>query len=216
MRYVFLSDAHGQSSILRQVLDQVAGDHIDTIITLGDMGSDPCYDMLRAASARGTFGNCEVSGYGRLSPQNQAFVLGLPPLFSGDDFLAAHAVLRYPAGLFNVLDFAQYMRKTQVSWRTLFPYPDEEDRALWDIYAELEKRGKHLFFHGHTHRQQVWIAPPYGHPRKCLDKRLPLQAGTLYVVGVGSVGQPQDSPFPAYVIYDDCLSEVELRRLPQM
>jgi len=213
MRYAFISDVHGRFNILRDLLRFLATDQIDMVIGLGDTGKDPAYDMLRSVSALGTFGNYEVSGYPRLSRENQRYVLRLPYVFSHNDFLAAHAVPYHPPGLSSVIDCHKYLMNTRASWRSLFPYPDEDDTALWKIYAELQVKGKHLFFHGHTHRHQVWVVSPHERLTDTQERQFFVERDTHYIIGVGSLGQSQDGPHPAYAVYDDQAHKVELRVL---
>ena len=213
MRYAFVSDVHGHVDVLRQFLAHLDRDAIGRIVTLGDIGNDNCYDLLRAHQAVGVFGNYEVSGHVRLSAENLAFVLGLRPLFVEDDFLAAHAVPFYPAGLFSARDFADYMQRTGGSWRGLFRYPNDEDDSLFQIVEELRVRRKRLFFHGHTHRQQVWRILPDDRPRELRETRIALDPSASYIVGVGSLGRPEEGPSPRYVVYDRERDEIELRTL---
>jgi predicted phosphodiesterase len=211
LRYAFLSDVHGHTNILRYVLDLLQADAIDQFVSLGDVGNDDCYDLLRARGAIGVFGNYEVSGYSSLSPENAAFVRHLPPVLTQDDFLAAHAVPTYPAGLLNVAHFADYMRQRDVSWRGMFRYPNSEDDTLFEIFAELQAEGKRLFFHGHTHRQQVWRIRPGDAPREIRGARIARERLACDIIGVGSLGRPEDGPSPRYVIYDSGQNEIELR-----
>jgi hypothetical protein len=213
LRYAFISDVHGRVEVLRHVLDQLQADAIDRIVSLGDVGNDDCYDLLRIHGATGVFGNYEVSGYPHLSPENAAFVLQLPPVLVEDGFLAAHATPSYPAGLFTVAHFADHMRRSGVGWRGLFRYPNDEDDTLFDIFAELQARGKRLFFHGHTHRQQPWSISSDDRPRRVREALISPDPGRYYIIGVGSLGRPEDGPSPRYVLYDSGRSEIELRAL---
>jgi predicted phosphodiesterase len=213
VRYAFISDVHGRVDSLRQFLALLRREAIDQIVTLGDIGNDDCYDLLRAHGAVGVFGNYEVSGHVHLSTENLAFALGLRPVFVEDGFLAAHAVPMYPAGLFSARDFSDYMRRTGASWRGMFRYPNDEDDSLFQIVEELQVRGKHLFFHGHTHRQQIWRILPDDRPRELHEARIALDPAALYIVGVGSLGRPEDGPSPRYAIYDQQRNEIELHSL---
>jgi predicted phosphodiesterase len=213
LRYAFLSDIHGHVDVLRYALAQLRKDAIDRIVTLGDIGSNACFETVRASGAIGVFGNWEVSGYSRLSPENRAFVLQQRPVLTEDGFLAAHAAPTYPAGLFNVSDFAAYLRRTKAVWSSVFRYLRDDDDDLWQTFAEMQARGKSLFFHGHTHKQRVWRIGPLDRPREIHQPVIVLEASTSYVVGVGSLGQPEDGPSPRYVIYDSVRNEIELRAL---
>ncbi len=213
LRYAFLSDVHGRVDVLRHVLDLLDREAIDQIVSLGDVGNDDCYDLLRAHEAIGVFGNYEVSGYPHLSPENAAFVLSLPPILNADGFLAAHAVPTYPAGLLDVVQFADYMRRKGINWRGMFRYPNGEDDTLFDTLAALQDADTHLFFHGHTHRQHAWRIRSGDRPRQIRGQRIPLDSFSYDIIGVGSLGRPEDGSSPRYVIYDSDRNEVELRAI---
>jgi diadenosine tetraphosphatase ApaH/serine/threonine PP2A family protein phosphatase len=69
-----------------------------------------------------------------------------------------------------------------------------------------------LLFHGHTHRQIAWRFTADNHLQKLSHSRITLRPGDTLIVGVGSVGRPEDGPGAAYAIYDDTLKQVELVR----
>jgi predicted phosphodiesterase len=211
MRYAFISDVHGKSDVLRDLLRFLGTDQMDMIICLGDSEKDPVYDLLRSACALGTFGNYEVSGYPRLSAANQRYVLRLPYVFCHNDLLAAHAVPYHPPGVSSVIDSHEYLTNTGAGWQSLFPYLGEDSAALWKIYAELQVKGKHLFFHGHTHRQQVRAISPNERLTNTKERQFIVERDTHYIIGVGSLGLPHDGPHPAYTVYDDQAHKVELR-----
>jgi predicted phosphodiesterase len=213
LRYAFISDIHGREAALRHVLRLLDQERIERIVALGDIGNDDCCDLLRSRNVMGVFGNYEVSGHARLSPENQAFVLRLPPALVDDGFVAAHALPSYPAGLFNIADVADHMRRTGLGWRALFPYPSDEDDSLYKIVTELKARGRRLFFHGHTHRQQVWRILDGDRPREVRETHIFPDPSSFYIIGVGSLGQPEDGPAPRYAVYDTGRNEIELRRL---
>ena len=213
MRYAFISDVHGKSDVLRDLLRFLGTDQMDVIICLGDSEKDPVYDLLRSVSALGTLGNCDVSSYPRLSKVNQRYVLRLPYVFCHNDFLAAHAVPYHPPGVSSVIASHEYVANTEAGWRSLFPYPGKDNTALWKIYAELQVKGKHLFFHGHTHCQQVRAISPNERLTGTKERQFMVKRDTHYIIGVGSLGQPLDGPHPAYAIYDDQSHKVELRVL---
>ena len=188
------------------------------IISLGDVGSDDACAMLRIAGAIGVFGNWEVSGLNRLASENRAFVSQWPAVWDEPPFLAAHAVPYLPAGLAGPAEVARYMRKEGAGWRDLFPYVTEDADALWRSFAELAQRGRRILFHGHTHIQSGWRLDAEGRLRPLRGSR-PLAGerddeAALFVVGVGSVGLPDDGDGIAYTWYDsdnDALEWVRLR-----
>jgi diadenosine tetraphosphatase ApaH/serine/threonine PP2A family protein phosphatase len=213
MRYAILSDVHGRREKLASVLDDARARGAAQIISLGDVGDDGCMDLLRQADALAVFGNYEVSGWPRLQPEHQAWVRSWLPLLAGDGFLAVHAAPWRPEGLHTVEDFGAWLDATGRSWRDLFPYLTDDEDYLWQALAELEEMEKAVLFHGHTHQQAVWQWGPTGRLRRLRASSLQIKTGHRYVVGVGSVGQPEDGGHAAYTIYDSSTGQIELVRL---
>jgi predicted phosphodiesterase len=212
-RYAILADVHGRLDPLRAVLADARQRGATAFIDLGDVTSDPCYDLLRQVGAQAVFGNYEVSGWGDLSPENQAWVRELPPLLMGETFLAAHAAPYFPDDLLTVDEVMDYLLDHDVKWSALFPRMDEEEDVRWLTYAELEEQDKRLFFHGHTHVQAVWRVGPAGAMTSLQTCTVTIGARGRYVVGVGSIGQPQEGPEPRYAIYDQKSMTVELYKV---
>jgi predicted phosphodiesterase len=213
MRYAILSDIHGNQLALERVLADANLQRAEAILCLGDVGSDACLDRLRQAGAELTFGNWEVSQWGYLSQDNQAWVRGLSPMLAGEGFLAVHAAPWWPEGLSTVKDFMDYILQQGVKWRTLFPYLDRDEDARWQAVAELEQADRRILFHGHTHVQMAHRAGPSGCMVRLRQREFALDRRARYVVGVGSVGRPEDDPAPKYALYDDGTASVRLRAL---
>lgn len=213
MRYAILSDIHGNLLALERVLTDARRQDIEAILCLGDVGSDACLDRLRQAGADMIFGNWEVSQWSYLREDNQAWVRDLAPLRVGDNFLAIHAAPWFPKGLSNVEDFMNYILHQKVRWRVLFPYLDHDQDARWQAVAELENAGRAILFHGHTHVQMAYRVEPTGQMVRLCQPQFTLDGRARYIVGVGSVGRPEDSPAPKYVLYDDDTATVCLRTL---
>lgn len=213
MRYAILSDIHGDLLALERVLADARLQDAEAILCLGDVGSDACLDRLRQAGAELTFGNWEVSQWGYLRQDNQAWVRSLPPLLRSDSLLAVHAAPWWPEGLSNVEDFMEYVLQQGVKWRVLFPYLDQDEDAFWQAVAELENADQRILFHGHTHIQMARRVGPTGHMTRLRQPEFILDRRARYIVGVGSVGRPEDSPAPKYVLYDDETATIWLRAL---
>ena len=210
MRYAILSDIHGNQLALEQVLADARLQNTDTVLCLGDIGSDACLDRLREIEATLVFGNWEVSQWGYLRPDNQELVRNLPPMLSGDSFLAAHAAPWWPEGLANVEDFMNYILQRGVKWQVLFPYLDKDENAFWQAVAELESAERHLLFHGHTHVQMAHRVGPTGRIVRLRQPQFILDRRAHYIVSVGSVSRPEDGPGPKYALYDDETATVQL------
>ncbi len=213
MRYAILSDVHGRLHKLEAVLGDAQEREAEQIVSLGDVGDDDCLALLRQAGALTVFGNYEVSGWRRLQPEYRAWVQEWRPILARDGFLAVHAAPYWPEGLENVADFGRWLEHTGQSWRALFPYLTEDQEAMWKALAKLEETGETVLFHGHTHQQAIWCWEPTGRLKQERTSPLQLKDGHRYVVGVGSVGLPEDDGSAAYVLYDASARRVERIRL---
>jgi hypothetical protein len=213
MRYAILSDVHGRRHKLEAVLADAEARGADRIVSLGDVGSDECLGLLQRAGALAVFGNYDVSSWQRLQPRHRPWVESWPPLLAEDGFLAVHAAPWWPEGLHNVADFGAWLIKTGESWRTLFPYLSEDETLIWRAVAELIAAHKPLLFHGHTHRQVIWCQKPAAPLQRLSLNALHPEPGWHCLVGVGSVGLPENGGWAAYAFYDADSNLVELVRL---
>jgi predicted phosphodiesterase len=212
MRYAILADIHSHTERLAKVLDHAQSQQIDRYFCLGDVGIDACVSLMRQAKAATVFGNWEVSGWPQLSPDNQSWVLALPPILKEKTFWLSHAAPAWPESITSLADFWQ--KRHTVSMTKLFPYLHFESEALWESIASLAAAGIPLMFHGHTHRQIVWRFTKENHLQKLSQRVIKLRPDDQLIVGVGSVGRPEDGPSPAYVVFDDEALQIELVRLP--
>jgi hypothetical protein len=113
--------------------------------------------------------------------------------------------------LHTVEEFGAWLKETGQPWRALFPYLDTEER-VWQALAELEAAGKAILFHGHTHQQSIWRWKPGERLRRVAVNEVDVAAGFRYVVGVGSVGLPEDGGWAAYGLFDTRHPTTPLRR----
>ncbi|MBN1933675.1 MAG: metallophosphoesterase family protein [Anaerolineae bacterium] len=211
--YAILSDVHGRTSALQSVLDDARQHGATAFIALGDIGTDPCYNLLREVDAQSTFGNYEVSGWDKLAPENQQWVLSLPAVLIGDTFLAAHAAPYFPTGVADVHQVLDYLLERQVKWQALFPNLAEDEHARWLTFAELEARDKRVFFHGHTHLQRAWRVGPDNAMTSIQDDVIDLETSSRYIIGVGSIILPVEERWSRYALYDSTAGQVELHKV---
>jgi hypothetical protein len=209
MRYAILSDVHGRQRKLEAVLADAQRRNADRFISLGDVGSDECLNLLHQVGALAVFGNYEVSGWRHLTPEHRAWVRAWPPLLAEDGFLAVHAAPCWPEALKNVQDFGAWLKRTGQPWRALFPYLTEDGDHLWQAMAQVETSGKTVLFHGHTHVQAIWHWHPSHYLRQERLLEVYVEPGHHYVVGVGSVGMPEDGGWAAYTLYDSTTGRIE-------
>jgi predicted phosphodiesterase len=211
MRYAIFSDIHNETKALAKVLDHARQQGLDSYFCLGDVGVDDCVALVRESSAPTVFGNWEVSGWPYLSPENQRWVVGLPPVRKEAGFWLTHATPLWPNHLTSLADLNANRHSVPMS--QLFPYLHFESPTLWNIFGHLTQAHIPLMFHGHTHRQMAWRFTADHHLQKLTHPLISLRPGDILIVGVGSVGRPEDGPGAAYVVYDDELKQVELVRV---
>ncbi len=212
MRYAFLSDVHGRRQKLQAVLADARTRGANRIISLGDVGGSDCLSLLSQIGASAVFGNYEVSGWRRLEPAHRNWVRRWPPLLAQDGFLAVHAAPWWPDGVQTLEEFGDWIEESDHLWRVLFPYLTTLDE-LWRALAEMEHAGSALLFHGHTHRQAVWQWRPEGRLQAVRTSTVSIKPDCRYIIGVGSVGLPEDGGWSTYTLYDTGAGRIELIRL---
>jgi predicted phosphodiesterase len=198
-----VSDIHARTDRLTAVLRHAKLNGATSYVNLGDTGSDACHALLHEIGAQAVFGNYEVTGWRHLGAENQHRIRALQPVLVGETFLAAHAAPYLPAGVQDVDDVIEYIVERNAPWRELFPRLDRDEDARWLSYAELLLQNKRVFFHGHTHVQSAWRFGPSGAVNALDGRSIPLDGRGCYLVGVGSVGQPEDGRAPKYVLYNE-------------
>lgn len=224
MRYLLLSDIHGNDMALEAVLDDARRRRWDRVLFLGDlvgyytrpeqaaqrlMGLEPdvCimgnHDQLLLDLADGkTSSNTEneivsfVIGrhLEELSSESLEFLRGFKPGAKAEKWQAVHGAL------IRRWDYISSLQSAQAN----FPL--------------LERP---LCFVGHTHvpkvfasvsagRDDMWRVVSFDGERSTY--RIPPHAKLFF--NPGSIGQPRDgSPLASYAIYDEDLATIELRRV---
>jgi diadenosine tetraphosphatase ApaH/serine/threonine PP2A family protein phosphatase len=160
--------------------------------------------------AQATFGNYEVTRWRQLSAVNQEWVRALEPAICGEGYVAAHAAPFLPTGLNSVDQVLDYVLERGVEWHSLFPRLERDENARRRTYTALVRRGKQVFFHGHSHLQAAWRIGEAGSMSRISEACFRMEPGEHYIVGVGSVGQPEDGRKSRYVIYDQAERTVAL------
>lgn len=231
MRYLILSDIHGNREALEAVLKdaQGPGGNYDAVISCGDLcdyGPDSNYvvDWARenlAAVIRGNHDRvcaglddleqftplAQVSALWtmeHLSLVNRNYLRDLPrgPMLVDKSLILVHGSPR------DEDEYVTGMKEVT----EVFSFLAHSDMANW---AEAP------FFFGHTHLQGAFsrlggrvrgISAPLMPVR---ETRIDVDRDAAYLINPGSVGQPRDGdPRAAYAIFDGETREVALRRVP--
>lgn len=228
MRYLILSDIHGNKEALDAVLKNARGkyDHAISCGDLCDYGPDSNYviDWARANLAAVIRGNHDRVCAGldtldlftelaqasaiwtmeHLTPANRTYIRELPkgPLMVDKALVLVHGSPR------DEDEYVTNMKEVSDVFSFLAVNTGPEIHAL-------------PFFFGHTHLQGLFLraegrtrgvsAPLTPTP----EVRVGLEAGAAYLINPGSVGQPRDGdPRAAYAIFNSKTREVALRRVP--
>jgi len=213
VRYAILSDVHGNLEALRAVLAD-ARERSDGALCLGDVvgyGADPgpCVDLVAERCESVIAGNHERAVTGqigldwfnpwartaaewtrtRLTADAQAWLAALPLVREVADATLVHASPAHPE-----------------EWEYLI--------APEDGFAAFGAFATRVCFVGHSHLPRAWAQGSWGHDHDAVPSTVALQAGSRYIVNVGSVGQPRDrDPRAAYAIWDLDRRCVEIRRV---
>ena len=213
MRYAVLSDVHGNLEALRAVLADAAS-RSDVVLCLGDVvgyGADPaaCVDLVGERCQAVVGGNHEHAVTGRLdlewfNPYARAAAEWTRGELSRD---AMAWLTRLP--LISEVDEATIVHASPAG-------PDEWDYLVsaQDGFAAFGAFETRLCFVGHSHVSRVWSSGSWGRDWEPNPEALALEAGSRYIVNVGSVGQPRDGdPRAAYALWDSERRSITVRRV---
>lgn len=218
MKYLILTDIHGNADALDAVLEQALDDSIDSVLVLGDLvgyGAGPNevidrllglsvptvvirgnHDKVVANSIRDAHFNTVARAAvrwtaGELTRSNRDYLSRLPmgPIEIEDDFFVCHG---------SPLDEDQYVVSL-------------EDAAV--VFANHSGR---LTFFGHTHLPTCFSWSRRRLTALALEgdgAELEVEPGIRYLANPGSVGQPRDrDPRAAYFVYDSSRALIHWRR----
>lgn len=210
--WAILSDVHGRADRLRRALADAKAQGATNYLALGDIGSMIALEMLEEVGASFVFGNWEASGLRGLPQPYRSQISQWPPYFKTDGFWAAHASPVWPDGL-QISGVVDYLRANGLWWPALFPSLQLSEEARWAALIELQAANIPLFFHGHTHIQQVWRCSPDGMLSLLNGPSFEVpDDGSIFLVGVGSVGDARDGGGACYTLYDTVARRVIWRR----
>lgn len=212
MRIAVLADIHANLEALEAVLIAAANERVDRILCLGDIvgyGPDPlgCIYRLQEVKAQIILGNHDQAVIDPLYIQSFN-LLARPSLYHARETLGKEEVdfLRQ-AAYRRVEHDAVFSHANPIKpeeWEPLYMY----DKIVWC----MNRLDWSLSFVGHTHQAGIFC--------KMHDKPVSLTSTTvaigphLYLINVGSVGQPRDGDWRAsYALWDTDKHWVELQRV---
>ena len=216
MRYLLISDIHGNLEALQATLEAARKFEPYQLMCLGDVvgyGADPqpCIDLVGDKANLMLAGNHDLAVAGviatdefnaiakrsiewtreQLNAEDKDLLGNLPLQYVDGDYCYTHASPLDP------------MRFAYI--RTL------EDVA--DVFAHI---GQRFCFVGHTHLPVlVTMSKKTGRMEVQQDSKAKLDDDTRYFVNVGSIGQPRDSnPDSCAVVLDEEARSLEFIRVP--
>ena len=213
MRYVIVSDIHGNLEALQAVVMECQKLQIQTFLCIGDVvgyGASPkeCINLLGKIKAKVVAGNHDWAVSGRLdasyftedgkaavewtrsqiSFETIQALSNLPLVYKNQDLILVHATLHSPER---------------------FIYMEDYEKAQ----ATFELMDKSICFVGHTHVPQIYVQQN-GKIYLLPQQEIEVNLENKYIINVGSVGQPRDeNPMASFCIYDTNAQLVEIRRV---
>jgi predicted phosphodiesterase len=212
VRYLIVSDIHGNLEALTAVLTAAAGE-FDTVVNCGDVvgyGPDPnaVIELCRQKCAYTVRGNHDKACAGLadlewFNPVAQASALWSASVLTSEN---VEWLRNLPEGPVDTGDFA-----------ILHGSPADEDEYITDT-EEAGAAGDYittwLSFFGHTHLQGGFQIHRSG-SRHVTSREFRVEDTSAWLINPGSVGQPRDgNPNAAYAFFDTETRYVQLRRVP--
>ena len=218
MRYLVISDIHGNWEALDAILTAAAADGFDQVLVLGDLvgyGASPNRVVEKVIEL--TSKNCVVRGY------HDKVVAGIEPS-SGFNAVARSAVEWTTEELSaENLDYVKRlpMGPLQISSELVICHgsPLNEDEyifSLEDAEQIFLRHAARMTFFGHTHVPMLLAADEERISVNVLEGdalTVEIDSDKRYLINPGSVGQPRDrDPRAAYLIYDTAERRIIWRR----
>jgi diadenosine tetraphosphatase ApaH/serine/threonine PP2A family protein phosphatase len=217
VRYLILSDIHGNVHALDAVLEDATRHACDRVLCLGDLvgyGADPAAVIARVR---------ELTPVGLIRGNHDKVCAGIEPAASFNLLakLAAqwtHDVLS-PTDLEWLAALPKGPLRIESGLEICHGAPFNEDHYIFDRYdamRSLDSTTARVCLFGHTHVPAIFAPadqPEHWSVNGTDCFRLP--AGGQVLANVGSVGQPRDGdPRAAYGVIDTDTFEIELCRVP--
>jgi predicted phosphodiesterase len=216
MRYGILGDIHGNLTALEAVLDCLAQEEIDQVVSVGDIvgyGAAPreCIALVREARAAVVMGNHDAACIDRLD-------MVYFNAYARDAALWTKTVLtKEDRAWLGSLPLARHLEHCSVAHGTLHrPELFDYIQSPQDADPSLDEMPLPVCFVGHTH-VPVTLMRLRDQPSRTAyttDPEVDIREAHRALVNVGSVGQPRDEdPRTAYAVYDTEQERVWIRRI---
>lgn len=204
MKYMIISDIHGNLEALQSVLEYVESNGLeaDKVVCLGDVvgyGADPeeCIRMTREVSDIILAGNHDFAICGKTNIENfnyyarEAVQWSRNALNKDELKFLGHLPLKHQE---EEAQFVHASLHRPESWKYIL--------SRTDTHVDFQVMEKGVLFVGHTHVPVVFEDD--GRSINVLNStELSLSSQNKYIINPGSVGQPRDGdPRASFAIYD--------------
>lgn len=221
MRYLLLSDIHGNLEALESTLEAAAGHGYDAVLVLGDLvgyGADPnaVVDRVLALNPAAMIrGNHDKVASGIEDPEGFNAIARSAVHWTYETLTAENrsVLAELPAGPHTVDDLIEICHGS----------PFDEDAYVFDeldALRALRAARRPVCLFGHTHVPVIFYLTE---DDERLDVMMPgakaetvvaLRGRVRYLINPGSIGQPRDGdPRAAYAIIDNTRQQVMLYRV---
>lgn len=218
MRYLILSDIHGNIDAFDVVLEHASGSW-DRVLVLGDLvgyGAEPnaVVDRVRDLSPEAVIrGNHDKAACGIDDGSQFNHVARLAAIWTGSQLT--------PRNMEYIRELPMGPVRIDALTEICHGAPFDEDHYIFDgsdAVLALRTSERPLCLFGHTHLPAVFKVVEDTFDGMPLDPDadvvIPLQRGARYLVNVGSIGQPRDGdPRAGYGVLDDEAREVRTFRV---
>ena len=220
MRYLIISDVHGNLEALDAVIGAMTPLGYDQVLVLGDLvgyGADPnaVIDRVRSLQPYKTIrGNHDKVAAGLEDGESFNIVARSAVQWTHDTLTLENRdyLLNLPSGPAIVDDRIEICHGS----------PFDEDAYVFDELDALrafESSTRQVCLFGHTHVAVAFRRTPdrldlLAGPGDTHEVKIPLEQGAMYLINAGSVGQPRDGdPRAAAAIADSDAGQIELFRV---
>jgi diadenosine tetraphosphatase ApaH/serine/threonine PP2A family protein phosphatase len=216
MRYLLISDIHGNLEALQATLEAAKRFEPYQLMCLGDVvgyGADPqpCIDLVGDNASLMLAGNHDLAVAGVIPTDNfnaiarRSVDWTREQLTSEDRELLGNLPLQYVDG-----DYC-YTHASPID-----PMRFAYIRTLEEVGEVFNHIGQRFCFVGHTHLPViVSMRQKTGKMEVVRDPRIRLKEGDRYFINVGSIGQPRDSnPDACCVLLDEEADTLQFVRIP--
>jgi predicted phosphodiesterase len=217
VRYLILSDMHGNWEAFEAVLAHAGIEAFDLALVLGDLVGYGASPNEVVAAVRALPRQVTIRG------NHDKVVAGID---SGENFNhVALAAARWTAASLAP-DHLRYVRELERGPKQIASdlaichgSPLDEDAYVFSEFDAQEIFAAHasrLTFFGHTHVPSLFAAGPHGIEVHAMrgEGRLTLEPGIRYLLNPGSIGQPRDRDHrAAYMTYDEAAGLVSWFRI---